>query len=600
MEDNRAFESQEQTTARIETTEAAVELEVATFEPEARVEAVESFEQAEAVQTAFVAVVDAAATQATDEASVIPINIPDESPEGSGGEVSTLPLPIPDPSSQGAIDEVSSLPLPIPDPATAGEELPSGMPGGEVSATPITIPDELGPDRETPPVASATDEVSATPITLPGQAMPVEDEVPTGPSTDEVSATPITLPGQAITEGDRSEGITEAHEGALPEALHQEQVPDMEGRMPEGDLSRQMPGGFDRDLPGGLSDGLDGLIPGDFGFSDIPGRSGWGQDMPGSDGSMPGTPGWGQDMPGYPGSGSGPMSGPGYGQNIPGYPGSGSGPMDGMGYGQDIPGHPGSGGSFPGDYGGPGGPRQGELMDGGGGGGGAGGIFWSWNMLPGQHSRYEHARELTQMGEANSEDIGYEENWTPDPAVGSGDIVDPFTGNYEEWGTPTSSDYDETDKDRENFAEQQRIMEEEKIKQQEAKDKRESDDDDDDDDNDDEKKGSGGGSGAAESSPVDGEEGGGGAPISAGEHIHWERLGGLLVFDPPSDDMTSSSGEGGAVDPGGISQLATTPVDGEGGGGGGAPMRDTPKVDPSHVTDPVPGEQGKKATNQNM
>ena len=57
MEDSRSFESQEEMEQRMERSDDAVDLESSTFEPEARVEAVESFEQAEAVQAVFEAVV---------------------------------------------------------------------------------------------------------------------------------------------------------------------------------------------------------------------------------------------------------------------------------------------------------------------------------------------------------------------------------------------------------------------------------------------------------------------------------------------------------------------------------------------------------------
>jgi hypothetical protein len=55
-----------------------------------------------------------------------------------------------------------------------------------------------------------------------------------------------------------------------------------------------------------------------------------------------------------------------------------------------------------------------------------------------------------------------------------------------------------------------------------------------------------------------------------------------------------------SYDPGGTGAVATTPVD-DGGGGGGAAIRAPeagPKVDPSHVTDPVPDQQKKDQANQ--
>jgi hypothetical protein len=181
-------------------------------------------------------------------------------------------------------------------------------------------------------------------------------------------------------------------------------------------------------------------------------------------------------------------------------------------------------------------------------------------------------------------------------------MINPFTGQYIEYGQATSADYDEAEQDQENFAKAQIDFEEEKEKQKEAKEQRESDDDDDDDND------KGGGnkqssqtqSAAATSSPDDGDgEGGGrGATYSKPGRFHWERLGGLLVFDPPSHDSAASSDSDG-YDPSSVSSVAFEPV-GDGGGAAARPVEAGPKVDPSQITDPDQEQVGKEAADKEL
>jgi hypothetical protein len=237
----------------------------------------------------------------------------------------------------------------------------------------------------------------------------------------------------------------------------------------------------------------------------------------------------------------------------------------------------------------------------GGGSGGGGNFFWSWNFNPEQQGRFERGREITEMNEAE-QDLTYEQDWDGGQEIGEKDMIDPFTGRYEEEGEATSSDYDEAEKDQEAFAKAQRDMEDEKEKQKEAKEKVDSDDDDDDNGGDDNQQSSQAQSATVMSTPDggDGDGGGGGATIHEAGRFHWERLGGLLVFDPPRPDMASGS-EAAGYDPGGTGVVATTPVD-EGSGGGAAIRAPEagPKVDPSHVTDPVPNQEKDQANKQNQ
>jgi hypothetical protein len=330
----------------------------------------------------------------------------------------------------------------------------------------------------------------------------------------------------------------------------------------------------------GAGDGLPGDLPG-FGGSDMPGdiRGGVGGGLPdGMGGEIPGGAGFGGI-----GGWDNPFGDPGGGSGMPG----GMGGSGGMG---------GPGGDFPGR------PGQGEMMDGPGGGGGGGtSRFWSWNFNPEQQSRFQHSRELTEMNESQ-QDLNYDENWEAGPEIGEKDMIDPFSGRYEEWGEPTSSDYDEAEKDQENFVQAQIDFEEEQAKQKEAKEKRESDDDDDDDDNggDDNQQSAQAQSAAVMTTPDggDGEGGGGGATVHEAGRFNWQRLGGLLVFDPPRPDMGTGD-QASSYDPGGISDTAYTP-DGTGGGAAVRPIEAGPKVDPSHVTDPVPNQEKDQANQQNQ
>jgi hypothetical protein len=217
------------------------QLNDATHTPEAYVEQIGDFHEAESIQNNLVVLVedskaaekavsavaphvpgqaDASQAAASSEDSgggavdAIPITVPDV--RTSGGEASTLPVPLPSPSAgeasslpvpipspaPEAADEGSVLPIPIPTPGPMDQpsvrgdlkqaETKSGTPKGD-EATPINLPDMQEVRRtETTPgakirdvtVAAAGEEIDATPIPLPGQ---------------EKSATPIPLPGEPET-----------------------------------------------------------------------------------------------------------------------------------------------------------------------------------------------------------------------------------------------------------------------------------------------------------------------------------------------------------------------------------------------------------------
>jgi hypothetical protein len=311
-------------------------------------------------------------------------------------------------------------------------------------------------------------------------------------------------------------------------------------------------------LPGGASDDLGGNIPGEYG-PNIPGYENPFGDSSGGLGDLPG--GFGPEIPG------------GFGYS--GLPGS-QGPF-GTTPGEDVP-----GGSMSGPFPGAefsGGPST--SVDG----GRTGDLFWQYNFNPEQQDRYIWAREMTEFDSTKDTSLGYDPNWQ-EPTVDPRDSMDPFRGDYEEWREPTKSDYDETDQDRQNFAEEQRKYEVEKQKQEEARIQRETDDG-----------GSGGGSGGEDQSTPEDESSR--SPFASPERLNWTRLGGLLVVDPPRDDMGGGSpGGSGGFDPTAIGQEALTPEEGSGTAARdpNAPLR----VDPSVITDPPePEGTGKEVADKN-
>jgi len=215
--------------------EVAERINEAALKPEEAVERGGDFQQAESVEAAFNASLDAVQGR-SEEVSATPITLPKEDPDGvpdPASEVSATPITLPKEDPDGVPDpasEVSATPITLPkeDPdgvpkaiedtgsqpiesrardvpvAGTGEPAPvmgdlSALGGpdseGEASATPITLPKE-DPDE----APRSSEEISATPIPLPGPG-------------DEVSATPIPLPDP---EGEVDEPLREAAEGAPP------------------------------------------------------------------------------------------------------------------------------------------------------------------------------------------------------------------------------------------------------------------------------------------------------------------------------------------------------------------------------------------------
>lgn len=141
MENDRAFESREGSEGRTDTTDAEVELNDATFEPEARVEEQQDFDQAEAVQSAFTEAVDAVAMEQPGQATM---SSPQQMRDGA----------LPEAQDLGPGEEVGGSIL---DGGTFGDDLPGrlgedipGMEGGGLpgdSEDGFDMPGLLGDDQ---------------------------------------------------------------------------------------------------------------------------------------------------------------------------------------------------------------------------------------------------------------------------------------------------------------------------------------------------------------------------------------------------------------------------------------------------------------------
>ena len=197
----------EEITEDVATTERTEEqvVEETAVEPGARVEETQTYEQAEAVESALVEAVNTAEAQSVDRQATETVSADeiDTPAEGSTGGEEATPINVPGPvtaevatsaPSSGA-EGVSATPINLPntvdDSATSGSV---GRPGGEVSATPINLPNPVDENVDGGSVGRPGGDVSATPINLPN---PVEDSVEIGSAGrpgGKVSATPINLP----------------------------------------------------------------------------------------------------------------------------------------------------------------------------------------------------------------------------------------------------------------------------------------------------------------------------------------------------------------------------------------------------------------------
>jgi hypothetical protein len=138
-------------------------LDDATLEPRAYIEQTGDIQQAEAVQTTLVALIDTAVSSR--EVGATPLPIPH-----TAQDVGATPLPIPH-----TAQDVGATPLPIPRPEEKSvlgslpgvrgdlDKITAGVNDGRSDATPIPLPGKEGP-------------ASATPITLPQMRVQPEEE----------------------------------------------------------------------------------------------------------------------------------------------------------------------------------------------------------------------------------------------------------------------------------------------------------------------------------------------------------------------------------------------------------------------------------------
>jgi hypothetical protein len=238
------------------------QLEEATHEPEAHVEATQEYQEAEKIEASVTGLIEeveapAPSEGAKEEISTLPVPIP-----SPADEISATPLPLPDPA-----DEISALPLPIPDPAeeisTAQVDTPGGvidpieqtdMPGTHEGATAGEGGQDPAGDQATPINLPGTqDEVSATPINTPEPVPPIDATLdpeiqtqPQGLTDDPVRELDVNLPEHGLKQ---PEGATDVGT-------------EMEDFMPgEGSLT----GADGKPLEDGKY-GQDGILGGDYGF----------------------------------------------------------------------------------------------------------------------------------------------------------------------------------------------------------------------------------------------------------------------------------------------------------------------------------------------
>ncbi|MBN2387081.1 MAG: hypothetical protein JXB85_08675 [Anaerolineales bacterium] len=375
----------------------------ATLNPRAYIEQTGDYQQAEAIQTTLA-------------------NITENASRAAGNEGAT-PLPIPQPvndsvvgSRPAARDDLDQVT--VVEDNDRHEATPIPLPGPQgASATPITLPNVMAqaeeeeghppepPDLDHSPLPQQVMDTSGS-DSIRGQMPRMRDDLDqatVGVDDDPHDATPINLPGpqegrigsQPVWGGDKSAELSDAAQ--TPER------PRQEANFEKPILHQEL-----EDLDSGLEglDDLEGLIPGP---GKIGGNSGEGQ--PGDDilGGLPGFEG-----------------GPGDLKNNLG------GPHD------EPP---------PGGF-----PSRGEMK---GIEGKGTNIFWSWNFVPGNESRYTHSKEMTE-GPTDDEPLEYDPNWE---AVPKGQTIDPF----EETIAPAvPADYEEHEAEMTRFTKAQKEFGEEK------------------------------------------------------------------------------------------------------------------------------------------
>jgi hypothetical protein len=177
----------------------------ATFEPEAYVEQIGDFRQAEAIQQDILTLVKAAppaeavAPHRPEEADRSKASVAPE--EGGSGKVDAIPITVPD--VHAAADEVSSLPLPLPKPAAAEQPLIRGM-----APDPIVRPKD----------AAAAPSLKVESLPLDGEVR-VERRFYGKPETgEEAGSLPIPIPGEKVPAAQRESAAMDENPPPPPDA----------------------------------------------------------------------------------------------------------------------------------------------------------------------------------------------------------------------------------------------------------------------------------------------------------------------------------------------------------------------------------------------
>jgi hypothetical protein len=210
----------------------AQKLDDVTFEPRSFVEQNGNYQQAEAIQTGFTALVDTITNPTIEQSGVTPLPIPRTSGEYTSGEkqVGDCPIPIPSPAGEYTGEQVGTCPIPIPSPVEEIGQKYSLAGTTEVAETPLPAPSgESGNKEEVGtlpvPLPRPADGMVITPINLPDVQNTAGVEIGMDPNPvymPKNEATSINLPGaqgiagEEIGNKNSMKGMTGVAETPLP------------------------------------------------------------------------------------------------------------------------------------------------------------------------------------------------------------------------------------------------------------------------------------------------------------------------------------------------------------------------------------------------
>ncbi len=312
--------------------------------------------------------------------------------------------------------EISGLPVPLP--ISTEQVLDESQPAAHDNpgATPLPIPrpedDSLHSDLDQLTPVKQDDRHEATPIPLPGNQEPIEatpppppdlgQKIEVGHSGEEVVATQVNLPGAQRELLDPDNGPHPPGQSSWSPAMSEHPQPGQPAEFEKPILNQEL-----EDLDAGLGnlDDLDSLIPGPGKLSGAPGEADPGSDLLG---------------------GLGFSGGPGDLKNDLG------GPHD------EPP---------PGGF-----PSMNEMKSGG------KKHTGTNNNTPGHGHGYDYSKDLTNMG-SYDKGLIFDPNWE---AVPKNETINPFK---ESFAPAVPTDYEEHDREAENFSNLQKDFKAEKDRQ---------------------------------------------------------------------------------------------------------------------------------------